>query len=394
MFRRGLSVKLLIMPHIAVITSTRADWGLLSGPARALASRDGVRVSIVATNMHLSEAHGHTVDEIIRDGFDVDERVEMPQDGDKPLDRARAMGVCLSGMAEALDRLRPDCVVVLGDRYEILAGSCAAAMLSIPIVHLHGGETSLGAIDEQMRHAITKLSTLHLASTESHRRRIISMGEDPARVINTGAIGVWNALHARLPSHEELVASLGGFDINSRDTLVVTYHPATADHSSSPAEQFGNFLKALDSRPELRVLITGANNDAGGGEITRMTQKWVAANSRRVLSVASLGYRRYLAALRDCAACVGNSSSGIIEAPSMHIPTVDIGLRQCGRTASESVIHCGDKTSEIVAAIDLALSPEFRAKAADAPNPYEHPDTLRLMTDSIVGFCNSLTNKR
>lgn len=129
MFRRGLSVKLLIMPHIAVITSTRADWGLLSGPTRALASRDGVRVSIVATNMHLSEAHGHTVDEIIRDGFDVDERVEMPQDGDKPLDRARAMGVCLSGMAEALDRLRPDCVVVLGDRYEILAGSCAAAML-------------------------------------------------------------------------------------------------------------------------------------------------------------------------------------------------------------------------------------------------------------------------
>ena len=375
------------MPHIAVITSTRADWGLLSSPSAALAAIPGVRLSVIAANMHLSAEHGHTVDEIIAAGFDVAGRVPMRVDGDSPLDRTRAMARCLEEMAENLDRLRPDRVVLLGDRYEILAAASAAAMLSLPVVHLHGGESSLGAIDDNLRHAITKLSSLHLASTESHRRRIIAMGEDPARVINTGAIGVWNALHADLPDSDELTDSLGGFRVKSDDTIVVTYHPATADFSSSPASQFAEFLKALDRRPALRVLLTGTNNDAGGQAISELARQWVDENSHRAVVVKSLGYRRYLAALRDCAACVGNSSSGIIEAPSMRIPTVDIGLRQSGRTASESVIHCPSSAEAILAALDKALDTEFRKFAACAPNPYEHPDTLHLIVDAILNRC-------
>lgn len=371
--------------HIAVITSTRADWGLLSGPAAVLRDTPGVRLSVIATNMHLSAAHGNTIDEITAE-FDVAARVDMAVAGDSPVDRCRAMARCLEGMAEALDRLKPDRVVILGDRYEMLAAASAAAMLMIPIVHLHGGETSLGAIDDSLRHAITKLSALHLTSTESHRRRVIAMGEDPERVINTGAIGVWNALHAKLPTREELVSSLDGFDIG-RDTLIVTYHPATADTSATPAEHFAELLKALDARPDLIILFTGTNNDAGGDSISAMMSDWTVRNAHRSKAVKSLGFRRYLAALKYSGACVGNSSSGIIEAPSLGIATVDIGLRQSGRTASESVIHCGDSAQEILAAINKALSPEFRRFAASAPNPYEHEDTLRLISDAILHRC-------
>lgn len=375
--------------HIAVVTSSRADWGLLSAPAAALRDTPGVRLSIVAANMHLSRAHGHTIDEIIAAGFDVAARVPLRCSGDSPLDRTVAMGQCLSGMGRALDRLRPDCVVMLGDRYEMLAAASAAAMLSIPIVHLHGGEMTLGAIDDAMRHAITKLATLHLASTEQHRRRIIAMGVNPELVINTGAIGVWNALHTELPSHQELIASLDGFDINDHDTLVVTYHPATADLAVLPAEQFAEFLRALDRRPHLRVLFTGTNNDAGGAAIAKLTEQWVKQNRHRARCVKSLGYKRYLAALRDCAACVGNSSSGIIEAPSMRIPTIDIGMRQHGRTASQSVIHCGYTADEVLEALQRAMSDDIRAIARKAKNPYEHPDTLALIVDSILTRCPS-----
>ncbi len=374
------------MRHIAVITSSRADWGLLSAPCAVLRDMPDICLSIIATNTHLSDIHGHTLDEIKRK-FDVAACVDMNVDGDSPVARTCAMARCLNGMGNVLGKLKPDCVVMLGDRYEMLAAASAAAMLSIPIVHLHGGETSLGAIDDNLRHAITKLASLHLASTESHRQRIIAMGEAPSRVINTGAIGVWNALNTPLPSLDELVCSLNGFEIDHTNTLIVTYHPATADNSASPAEHFAEFLKALDLYPSLRVLFTGTNNDAGGDCISQLTEKWITENSHRAKAVKSLGYKRYLAALKYSAACVGNSSSGIIEAPSLGIPTVDIGMRQRGRTASDSVIHCDNNSGNIIAAINRALSPEFRAIACSAPNPYEHPDTLNLIVDAIINKC-------
>ncbi len=381
------------MTHIAIFTSSRADWGLLHAPADALRHVEGVRLSVIAANTHFSKEHGYTVNEILDDGFDVAGKVIMDDFGDTPVARARAMAQCLERSACVFDTLRPDRVVMLGDRYEMLAAASAAAMLSLPIVHLHGGETSLGAIDDNIRHAITKLSSLHLTSTESHRRRVIAMGEEPDRVINTGAIGVWNALNTPLMSAAELSASLGGFDVSRERTLVVTYHPATADNEASPAERFAQLIDAIDRHPQLNVIITGANNDAGGSQIAHLSHQWAAKQPGRIYIAESLGYRRYLSALANAAICLGNSSSGIIEAPSMQLPTIDIGMRQAGRTASRSVLRCGDSADQISQAIDTALSPEFRALARTAPNPYYHSDTLNLIVDAIINRCPATTVK-
>lgn len=372
---------------IAVLTSSRADWGLLSRPAMALEVRDDVELTIVATNMHLIAEHGNTIEAIRRQGFKNIATVDMAVEGDTPADRARAMARCLSGMAECLERLKPDRVVILGDRYEMLAAASAAVMLAIPIVHLHGGEISQGAIDDSMRHAITKLSSLHLTSTESHRRRVIQMGEDPTRVINTGAIGVANVLEVEPMALDELTESLGGFKVDPERTLVVTYHPATLDAEASVGERFGALLEALDRHPECNVLITGANNDAGGGVIAEMTHRWQLANPDRVLSVPTLGMRRYLSVLRHAAAAVGNSSSGIIEVPSIGIPTVNIGTRQKGRTSADSVINCGTSADDIDRAITQALSAPMRLKASRTVNPYYRQDTLATIVDAIVNKC-------
>lgn len=375
------------MLKVAILTSTRADWGLLSRPAVSLHLRDDVRVSVIATNMHLLQRHGHTIDEISACGFEHIHTVDMDVPGDDDVSRARAMARCLDGMARTLGDIRPDRVVILGDRFEMLAAASAAAMLSIPIVHIHGGEISQGAIDDSIRHAITKLSSLHLVSTDEHRRRVIQMGEAPSNVINTGAIGVANALKTPLMPIDELTDSLSGFRPDRDRTLLVTYHPATLDDGAPVGRRFASLLEALDRHPDNNIIITGANNDTGGDTIARMTQQWQAANPSRVLSVPSLGMRRYMSVLRHVAAVVGNSSSGIIEVPSVGIPTVDIGIRQRGRTAASSVIHCGESADQISHAIDLALDPLTRQKALNTVNPYYRPDTLQMIVEAIVNRC-------
>lgn len=366
---------------ICIVTGTRAEWGLLSGIARGLQSRDDVELQIVATNMHLDERYGMTVNEIVADGFEIAERVPMPLEGDTAADRVRAMGVCMSAMAGCFERLAPDMVVILGDRYEMLAVASAAAVMLIPIVHIAGGEITEGAVDDSIRHAITKMSALHLTATEEYRRRVIAMGEQPGLVINTGAIGVYNAMNEPLMTCSELESSLD-FAID-RDTLLVTMHPATLD--PEPVEKRTQaLLDALDRFPSSRVIMTFPNNDARGEVIIRMIDRYAAARPDRVKVVPSLGKKRYLSALRFVGAVVGNSSSGIVEVPSAGIPTVDIGMRQRGRLSSQSVIHCGDSADEIAGAIALALSPEWRHKAETAPNPYFKPDTLGIIVDAIA----------
>lgn len=382
------------MLKIAIITSTRADWGLLSRPAVALQNREDVHLTVLATNMHLLPEHGHTIDEIRRDGIRDIIPVDMNVQGDDDVSRARAMGLCLDAMACTLGQLRPDRVVILGDRYEILAAASAAAMLSIPIIHLHGGEISEGAIDNAMRHAITKLASLHLVSTEDHRQRVIQMGEDPSCVINTGAIGVANALEVPPMSRDEITKSLGGFTLDPDHTFMVTYHPTTLDHSDSVEHRFDALLQALDRHPEYNIIITGANNDAGGKVIADMTARWQARQPERVMSVQSLGMRRYLSTLRNVTAVIGNSSSGIIEVPSMGIPTVDIGSRQRGRTAADSVIHCGEAVDDIDRAISIAISPETRRNARLTDNPYFRPGTLHNIVEAIVNRCPTSTVKK
>lgn len=368
--------------HIAIATGTRADWGLLSPVARALAARPDCRVSILATNMHLIPAYGDTIAEIEADGFADVVRVEMPVDTDTPLATVKAMGACMEGMAGELTRLRPDLTVILGDRFEMLATATAAMMTGVPIVHIAGGEISEGAVDDSIRHAITKMASLHLTATETYRQRVIAMGEEPHRVINTGAIGVWNMLHSPRPTRRELEESIG-FTL-PEGSLLVTYHPATLD-SVDPAVRCRELLKALDCFADRHILITYPNNDARGRVIIDLIEEYARLHPGRVRVIPSLGRQRYIAALECVAAVVGNSSSGIVEVPSMGIPTVDIGMRQRGRMAGASVIHCGDSATEITAAIARALSPEWREVARTSPNPYARPDTLAMMTEAIAG---------
>lgn len=362
------------------MTGTRADWGLLSPIASELSRREGIEVDIIATNMHLSEQYGYTVDEIRADGFAPVE-VPIDTDDDTPRGKLRAMAQCQQGVAKMLETLGTDLVVILGDRFEMLAAATAALMMRVPVVHIAGGEISEGAIDDSIRHAITKMSSFHLTACETYRRRVIAMGESPDTVINTGAIGVWNLLNGEPMSAAELSESIG-FTVDG-STLLVTYHPATLDDNSS-VRLFANLLEALDCFPDNRVLFTYPNNDAGGRAIISMIQDYVARHQDRAFAVPSLGRRRYLSALKTVAAVVGNSSSGIVEVPSAGIPTVDIGIRQQGRLRSRSVIHADDAPDSIATAITQALSPEMRSVAASAPNPYCGPDTLARIVDAIA----------
>lgn len=367
--------------RIAIATGTRADWGLLSGIARALTSRPDCEVIILATNMHLSERYGDTISEIEADGFADPVRVSMPVGADSDRSTVEAMAVCMSGMAREFERLRPDLLVILGDRFEMLATATAALMMRLPIVHIAGGEISEGAIDDSIRHAITKMSALHLTATEPYRQRVIAMGEAPDRVINTGAIGVYNILHEPLMTRRELEDSIG-FELTD-NTLLVTYHPATLD-SEDPAVRCQALLDALDRFLDYKILMTYPNNDPRGSIIIDMIEAYSARQPERVRIVPSLGKLRYLSALRCVKAVVGNSSSGIVEVPSMGIPTVDIGIRQRGRLCGNSVIHCGDRADEIADALTFALSEQGQTLAREAENPYFRPDTLDIMVRAIA----------
>ena len=368
------------MRKVCIVTGTRAEWGLLSPVAAALRDRDDITLQIVATNMHLSEKFGHTVDEITEAGFMVDAEVVMIDDtaDDSALSTVRAMSRCQAGIADAFVRLQPDMVVILGDRYEMLAVASAATLFRIPIVHLHGGETTEGAIDNAIRNAITALASLHLTSTEAYRQRTIAMGENPELVINTGAIGVANAMNVAPMTRGELQESLSYY--LPAGTLLVTYHPATLD-SLPVADQCAQLLAALDRFPDNRLLITYPNSDPGSDEIIRQIRDYERRNPDRVRVVHSLGMRRYMSALQFVAAVVGNSSSGIIEVPSAGIPTVDIGPRQRGRIAAESVIHCRCEADDITRAIAEALA---RGRRSDIVNPYYQPDTIERIVNAIA----------
>ena len=376
---------------IAIATGTRADWGLLSPIAQLLKAQKDVEVAVIATNMHLDPRFGNTIDEIISDGFIPAAKVKMNIASNSEADTARSMAKCLSGMVDAFESIKPDCIIILGDRYEMLATASAATVMRIPIIHIAGGEISEGAIDDCIRHAITKLSALHLTSTEEYRQRVIAMGEQPDRVINTGAIGVYNIMQLPLMSKEELEKSIG-CKINKR-TLLVTMHPTTIDPTPS-STVMGELFKALDAH-DGNVIITYPNNDARGAEIISLIDDYQKRNTGKVTVISSLGRIRYLSALQFAGAVAGNSSSGIVEVPSMHIPTVNIGIRQKGRLASKSVINCGNSAQEIISAIRFALSEEGQDTARNAENPYYKPNTLHTIVNSILSVSiNDIKTKK
>lgn len=362
--------------RIAFATTTRADWGLLSPLATTLQER-GADVRIIAAGMHYMEQMGLTYREIEADGFTIDEAIRTSHTP------AAEAAECLQGAAAALQRLRPDCLICLGDRFEMLAIAMAASLCRVPIVHIAGGAISEGAYDDAFRHAITKLASLHLCETPEYRQRVISMGEDPTRVFHTGAIGVYNILNVTPIPLAELEEYIG-FSLSTSPTALCTMHTATMD-TRSPLEQQRALLDALTDVPELRVLFTHPNNDSDPEPLIRELHEFADAHPDRYHVVPSLGRVRYITALHHVQAVIGNSSGGIVEVPSMHIPTLDIGIRQRGRTHAESVIHADGDRRAIAEGLRTILSPEIRKIAATCENPYFKPNTPALMADIILG---------
>lgn len=372
--------------RILIATGTRADWGLLAPLAQELERRPDVELQVLATNMHVEPRYGMTIKEIRKDVSCPIRRLRiMGGTGDEGQKAAYAMGRATGVGATIIADFNPDMMVVLGDRYEMLALAAAATVMRVPIAHISGGEITEGAIDDSLRHAITKLSSLHFTSTEDYRRRVIQMGEQPDRVFNVGALGVYNALTVPLLSRAKLNALLGGLPGGKPlrdDTILVTYHPATLD-TASPSVRIKALLAALDRFVDHALLITYPNNDPGGTEILQILEQYAAEQPGRVTLVPSLGRVGYLSALQYVKAVVGNSSSGIIEVPSMHVPVVDVGIRQRGRIASKGVLHCADDTPSIVAALHQALSPEWRRSISQCANPYERAGTPTLIADVL-----------
>ena len=352
---------------ICVVTGTRADYGLLYPLLAEIRSDPGLRLQIIATGMHLSADFGLTYREIESDGFAIDEKVDLRLSSDTPTGIAASIGFGVQGVAAGLDRLRPALLVGLGDRFELLAAVTAAAVSRIPVAHIHGGESSEGAYDELFRHAVTKMSHLHFAAAEMYRRRIIRMGEAPERVFNVGALGIDNILQTRPIAPADLAADLGVS--LAGPTFLVTYHPATLE-SEPPENSFRELLAALEGRPDAMVIFTKPNADLDGRVIGRMVDEFVAAHPRRSAAFTSLGRIRYLSLLRLVDAVIGNSSSGIIEAPAVHTPAINIGDRQQGRARAASVIDCRARRDDITAAIARLDDPDFRRAVAQAANPY------------------------
>lgn len=343
---------------ICVVTGTRAEYGLLYRLLREIEQDEDLILQIVVTGMHLSPEFGLTYKLIEQDGFQIDAKVEMLLSSDSPVGIAKSIGLGVIGFADALDRLRPDILVVLGDRFEILAAVQAALVARIPVAHIHGGETTEGAMDEAIRHAITKMAHLHFTTAEVHRRRVIQLGEQPERVYNVGAPGLDNIAQTELMSREELERSLA-FQI-SYPLFLATYHPVTLANEG-PERAVHALFGALDAFPEATVIFTKANADTDGRVINTMIEAYVAEHGNRMIALTTMGQRRYLSAMKYADVVLGNSSSGIIEAPFMKTATVNIGNRQGGRLQAASIINCGETTEEIVDALETALSPEFRS---------------------------------
>ncbi|MCP6699717.1 UDP-N-acetylglucosamine 2-epimerase [Pseudomonas donghuensis] len=374
---------------VAVFTGTRAEYGLLYWLMKEIQSSELLALQVIVSCMHLSPEFGATWRQIEEDGFAIDAKVEMLLSSDTDVGTVKSMGVGLLGYADALDRLRPDMLVVLGDRFEALSIAQAALIMRIPIVHLHGGEISEGAYDDAIRHAISKMAYLHFVAAEPYRKRVIQMGEAPERVLNVGAVGLDHLKRTPSVPLVQLSESLK-FDFTSQ-FLLVTYHPVTAQ-DEDPVESFAALLQALDEFPDYGVVLTYPNADSGGRAIIPMLEDYAARNPGRVLAIPSLGFRRYLSVVGHASAVVGNSSSGLVEVPSFGVPTVNIGLRQAGRLCAESVVHCLADKASIMSALEQALSDDFAARCKGVVNPYGQGDAAKQIVQ-FLETCDVLSHK-
>lgn len=363
---------------LTVLTATRAEYGLLKNLILALEKAEEFVVEVVVTGAHLSAGQGYTYREIEKDGIHIAKKIEILMDADSPSAVSKSMGLALIGFAEYFEESDPDALLVLGDRYETLAVCCAAMNARIPIIHLYGGDTTEGAVDEAIRHSITKMSYLHLTSTEEYRRRVIQLGEDPSRVCCVGAIGVENAIKEEKLSKEELAEAVG-LDL-SVPFGVVTFHPVTLEGNAE--WQCGEVLAAIAQFPQYQFIITGANADSGGTQINRMFSEFAIDHDNVVYHV-SLGMKKYLSALKYASFLLGNSSSGLVEGPAFHIPSVNIGNRQKGRIRAVSVIDCPTEQQAISDAVRQAMTPKFRKSIEFMRNPYGDGNSIERIVEIL-----------
>lgn len=352
---------------ICVVTGTRAEFGLLRWLMGEIQYEPDLELQVLATGMHLSPEFGLTYREIEQAGFVIDAKVEMLLSADTTTAVTKSMGLGLISYADAYERLAPDLIVVLGDRFEIFAAAAAAMIAGIPVAHLHGGETTEGAFDEAIRHSITKMSHLHFVAAEEYRRRVIQLGEQPERVFLVGGLGIDAIKRIKLLDREALEESLG-FKFGSRN-LLITFHPVTLEGQVSSGQQMAELLAALGELDDTHLLFTMPNADTGGRELAAMLNQF-AATRQNVRVYTSLGQLRYLSCMKYVDAVVGNSSSGLAEAPSMGIATINIGDRQKGRLSASSVINCESTQQSISGALSLVFDPTFRSTLTSTKNPY------------------------
>ena len=371
------------MKRIGIMTGTRAEYGLLKSLMQEINKDNDLELYLIVSGMHLSPEFGMTYKEIEEDGFEINAKVEMLLSSDSPAGISKSIGLGVIGFADEFQRADLDMLILLGDRYEALSAAISAMVMRIPIAHLHGGELTEGAIDEGIRHSITKMSYLHFTSTEQYRNRVIQLGENPERVFYVGALGVENIKKINLMTKEELERSIH-FEIDE-NTVIVTYHPVTLENNTVE-EQFLNLLEVLDRNPKIRMIFTKANADTNGRIVNELIDKYTAQNSERACAFMSLGQKRYLSALKYCRIVIGNSSSGIIEAPSFGKPIINIGDRQKGRICADSVINCGYTQQEIQQAMETALTEEFENKASNCRNPYEKENTAANIISVIKDY--------
>ncbi|MDP2939779.1 MAG: UDP-N-acetylglucosamine 2-epimerase [Candidatus Omnitrophota bacterium] len=365
---------------VCIVTGSRAEYGILHPLLSKIKSDRGFQLQLIATGMHLSSEFGLTYKEIEKDGFKINEKVEMLLSSDTEMGIAESIGLGITGFADAFARLKPDLIVLLGDRFEIFAVAIAAFVMRLPIAHIHGGELTEGAMDDAFRHSITKMSYLHFTSTEEYRRRVIQLGESPERVFNVGALSIDNIRSTKLLKREELEKKLN-FTFGKRNVLV-TFHPVTLENNTA-ALQFKELLKALDDFKDLKIIFTKPNADTNGRVIIKLIDKYTRDNRNRAVSIVSLGTQMYFSTIKVVDAVVGNSSSGIIEVPAFGRPIVNIGDRQKGRIKAPSIIDCEPQKNAIYKGIVKAFSVDFRQFCKKVRNPYGDGNAAERITKII-----------
>ena len=352
--------------NICVVTSSRADYGLLRWVMQGIKDDPELNLQIIATGMHLSPTFGLTCKVIEEDGFEVNAKIEILGSSDTPTAIAESMALALDGTAKAFSELKPDLVVVLGDRFEIFAATAAALVTKIPVAHLHGGETTAGAFDEAFRHSITKMSHLHFVATDEYRSRVLQLGENPKNVYLVGGVGIDSIKNLPLLSKEDFENQLG-IKLDTK-SLLITFHPVTLD-SESPEQQMKELLAALSHLHDTTLIFTMPNADTGGRVLIDMIEKFVGQNKNAKV-FTSLGQLKYLSCISHVDGVVGNSSSGLTEVPTFKKGTINVGDRQMGRIQASSVINCEPKEKDIKRAIETLYSLDFNSNLAATMNPY------------------------